>query len=314
MSSRHEAIDCLPEPFYELAPELDAIDWPDETRATCSTCPMAADDREGRVRFHPEIRCCTFHPTLPNFLLGRILERGDPGSERVRARIARGEGVGALGVAPSREWVSDYDARSSQAYGRDASLTCPYWVPGEFGCSIWADRGAVCRTWFCRHVDGHRGHGLWHALRRVLRWIELDLARRCVAAGAPPTLAGPSDWEAWYRQCARVVETLEPGTAAGAGDLRRALREAARDLRAPIPAVLVASVEELEELGDGVRLVGYSPFDDCVAPRWIFTLLEELDRQVPWSAALRTAEERAGVQIGEDWVRELFAARVIESP
>ena len=82
---------------------------PRESRATCDNCAMVApagrppDSREHY--FSPAIKCCTYVPTLRNFLTGRILADRDPTAEPGRAtviqRIADGIGVTPLGLAKS---------------------------------------------------------------------------------------------------------------------------------------------------------------------------------------------------------------------
>ena len=49
----------------------------DEERATCSNCEMCDKGNmpEGvsAVYFRPDLKCCTYHPSLPNYLTGAIL-------------------------------------------------------------------------------------------------------------------------------------------------------------------------------------------------------------------------------------------------
>jgi len=224
---------------------------PRENRATCETCAMCAPAGEqpnprGHY-FDPATKCCTFLPDLPNFLVGRILSDGDPSGEfgrtsverRIRERLA----VTPLGLGPhrsSRRYDTDIDD-----YGRAHDLRCPHYIEDGGLCGIWRNREAVCATWFCKHVRGNVGHMFWQSLRRLLKVIELSLARRCVIKlslgddalrhlkdsaawdGRPPPIASESidnraDEEAYVRlwgswpgreidffiRCAELVEPL----------------------------------------------------------------------------------------------------------
>src|SRR5580692_10598849 len=76
---------------------------PAEVKATCDRCAMLAPPsaRTDVVHFRPETKCCTFQPSLPNFLAGRILSEPDPsmaeGRKAVETRIA-----GRVAVKPSK--------------------------------------------------------------------------------------------------------------------------------------------------------------------------------------------------------------------
>ena len=130
--------------------------------------------------FNPRVKCCTFVPVLPNFLVGRILrdsERGQPqGRASVEARIATGIGVTPLGLGRSpAQHVPD------AGFGQDEKYLCPHFVQQDGGiCSIWQHREAVCATFFCKFVRGAMGANFWGALRRLLEAIEQALAWQCV--------------------------------------------------------------------------------------------------------------------------------------
>src|SRR4051812_9909435 len=85
---------------------------PHESRATCNDCAMCAqkgEDSQGveSIFFDPEVKCCSYLPELPNFLVGRILldSRDDPltniGRATVVKRIADKAGVTPLGLMQS---------------------------------------------------------------------------------------------------------------------------------------------------------------------------------------------------------------------
>lgn len=180
----------LPHALLRRVPEA-ALPWTPEPGATCATCPMLD---QGWTK----VRCCTYHPFFPSYLLGRMLQ--DPeAAPRVRARISRGVGVGPLGIEPGQAWLRRFHATP---FGTDLRLRCPLWVEGEWGCSAWPLRPIRCRTWFCSHAEGEAGASAWTALDAVLHREERVL---CEEIAARLGSRGERAWEDWYRLCAEAV-------------------------------------------------------------------------------------------------------------
>lgn len=170
-------------PIYAdlLSPIFDAPKV-EETRATCDACQMC--DRGGSkneanaVYFHPDTKCCTFFPSLPNYLVGGILS--DPGSEieegrrRLRERIASRVGTLPQRVAPSKRWSVLYAAAMESSFGRSTLLKCPY-LAGDGRCTIWRYREAVCFSFFCKYDLGAYGSEFWNELKAYLGIVEKNL-------------------------------------------------------------------------------------------------------------------------------------------
>jgi hypothetical protein len=168
---------------------------PAEFEATCDRCamlpaassPAAGPSRtaepEGDLFFDPRVKCCTYVPSLPNFLVGRILLDHAPesaaGRASVEARIAAGVGVTPAGIEPPRAHELLY-ANAPAAFGRSVAMRCPHYRTDTGGCGIWRHRQSVCATWFCKYVRGAVGHRFWTALLRLLEAVERSLAAHCV--------------------------------------------------------------------------------------------------------------------------------------
>lgn len=179
----------LPPLYAAWMNELFAGPIPHETEATCDDCAMVpspgdAPDAASRA-FDPSVKCCTFLPRLPNFLVGRILldrtEGGRPGRATVEARLAARQGVTPLGLGVPEEYSDRYrHAGDHDGFGRTPSLRCAHYL--ENGqCGVWRHRASVCSTWFCKHVRGAVGHDFWvQALQPLLLSVEHALARWCV--------------------------------------------------------------------------------------------------------------------------------------
>jgi len=160
---------------------------PPEPRSTCATCAMCVSP-QGEIPaatypFDPAVKCCTYTPVLPNFLVGRALRDPDPdlehGRRTLRERIARGAAVTPLGLGrpPS---VDALHKASLNADGRARAMLCPHYVSESGTCGIWRHRNGVCATWFCKHERGTVGRQFWATVREWLTAVEYTLARWCL--------------------------------------------------------------------------------------------------------------------------------------
>jgi len=255
-------LDALPALYGNLFPSFFRREVPVEAKATCSSCAMcesscrnAAAPVDGISRmFRPDTKCCTFHPRLPNYLIGALLSDTDEalaeGQRRVRDKIANRAGVTPQWMRAPAKFDLLYKS-TRRAFGRAASLRCPYYDPGPGSCTIWRYREAVCSTFFCKYVSGADGHKLWMSIKTFLSLAEIQLSRYAVfrlypeyihdnrdradAAERPLTLEeledeGPPEeqyaamWRGWagmepefYQACFEEVRAL------GEADLERLL-------------------------------------------------------------------------------------------
>jgi hypothetical protein len=179
---------------------------PRERRASCDACVMCAPGQDegpdARLYFFdPALKCCTFTPALPNFLVGRILqdEAAADGLASTVKRINARLGVTPMGLAAPAVAALLYRT-GADAFGRARPLRCPHFVEDGGKCGIWRHREATCATWFCKHMRGAIGFSFWRgALHPLLQTIERDLARWCVIeeGGDEETLeqlVGSSAW------------------------------------------------------------------------------------------------------------------------
>jgi hypothetical protein len=164
-----------------------------ETNATCSDCAMCAaagaPPDPGGLYFKPTVKCCSFWPILPNFLVGRILRDAAPerarGRASVEARIAAGIAVTPLGLGRTAAQTCP-----DPAFGQDEAFLCPHFIPDGGGtCGIWPHREATCTTFFCKFVRGAVGAEFWRALQRLLEAIEQALGWHCLEALDPGSAA-----------------------------------------------------------------------------------------------------------------------------
>jgi hypothetical protein len=160
---------------------------PPETRATCDDCAMCAPEgsaEPGTHYFSPRVKCCTYQPKLPNFLVGRALEDRDfafsAGRATLERRIDAGVGVTPFGLETASAYSVLYK-HGSAGFGRAEAMRCPHYIEEQGGrCGIWRNRNAICTTWFCKHERGAVGLAFWERLRDLLMEVERDLAAWCV--------------------------------------------------------------------------------------------------------------------------------------
>jgi hypothetical protein len=314
----------LPAPYLRLVPELGAAEFPQESHATCASCAMAprGGEREGQPTFTAPARCCTYHPRLVNFLAGRALRRGGLGAERVRARIAGGEGVRARGIDSTRAWDERWDKRGAEGFGRDPELTCPYWADdAELKCTVYQDRNSVCRTWHCKLRHGARGYEAWSKAATILSRLERELSAWCVETlpGRPEDDASAADFEQWFVACADAVDALPedvadrlrtPRIGQWVGELNEAI--AARE--APMPEVLQPRVHDWIRRTDVTLLTSWSSLDRVETPPWIFELLSRFDGVRPWREAVALTAAAIGAPVEESLVRLLWERGLVGPP
>lgn len=300
-----------------MIPELGELTFPSESRATCSNCRMkpAQGDHEEAPSFGPSVGCCTFEPRLANFLVGRQLREGGEGADRLRVRIAQGGNVGVHGVEPPPGWSQRYQAgRGTTQFGQEGFVRCPFLdnpTPTTLSCTIWKNRGAVCRTWFCAHDQGPAGSTLWRQLKTVLALAEKKLAHWCVDHGDPPPEdAGAEAFEAWYLHCADLVESAPEAVLEDEelSQRRDDLLAAWGMLDQEMPEHLAPALTKWLTGPEHVLVQGYSVYDGARMPLSLWSFLSQLDGERPWK------EVCAETGFPEEHVVELWRISALECP
>lgn len=195
-------LDDLPDIYGAILPEALARPVPDESLATCASCAMCPESpRKNTIVFREDVKCCSWHPTLANYLVGGLLS--DPragleeGRRRIRAKIERREGVLPRWVhAPIKSRLLHAAGRAA-AFGRSEVLRCPYFNRDSGGCTIWAWRESVCSTFFCKYDHGAHGQTFWRRVKRYLDGAEAALAAYAVREVAGADLGGLPPGRRW---------------------------------------------------------------------------------------------------------------------
>jgi hypothetical protein len=159
-----------------------------EGLATCHDCAMCAPPGGapalGGPYFAPDVKCCTYLPSIWSFLAGRILEDRSPeaaeGRAGVERRLEAGVAVTPLGLGRTPVFQLLYQKVDLSNFGRARSLLCPHYLEASGGCGIWRHRESTCATYFCKYERGNVGREFWESMHWLLLSAEKALARWCV--------------------------------------------------------------------------------------------------------------------------------------
>lgn len=302
-----------------------------------------ASQVEGAVTFSPSVRCCTFYPPLPNFLVGALLSDTSSemaeGRRRIEERIASGQSVTPRWLRAPASVAAFHAARIGEGFGRASELLCPYFADGS--CTIWRFRDAVCSTYFCRHAAGARGQAFWSALRDYLLRVEVNLGRwaaRTVdpSTSEPPADAAPSQAErralfgtwagreaAFYRACFAALSTLDRADFLGIVDetpranaLLQDVRDRYRALTQPTPAphLVLSSALKRARVPGGVKVVAYSPWDPQFLSEGLVRVLLSLRPEETVDEARSRIRQQHGVELPIDLIERLRAFEILVPP
>ncbi|MEN0059827.1 MAG: hypothetical protein AAGB31_13385 [Bdellovibrio sp.] len=167
----------LPKIYEDLLPREILQFEPVETKATCDSCAMARPRHRGKIHYREDLKCCTFHPFLPNYMVGAIFTDASQGAAQdiFRDKIQRREYALPIGlVAPVRYQV-EFNQRTEGDFGQREDWLCPYYNKERQNCNVWRHRGVVCTTFFCKSSYGKVGLKFWEKLSNYLWYVELAL-------------------------------------------------------------------------------------------------------------------------------------------
>jgi Fe-S-cluster containining protein len=338
-------------PFFD-APAIE------ESRATCGDCAMCKKPDQtavpGAEYFIPDAKCCTYEPTLPNFLAGAILDDDAAelaeGRARIRAKIAGRNLVTPAWIAASRKFRLLLDAARTTSFGRTTKLLCPYFDAGR--CTIWRHRESVCSTFFCKHVGGAYGHSFWRALKAFLGHTETALARWAARTvdpelpetelprlpltiedveDRPPDDATYASWwgrwvgreEAFYGECLARVRALDRAAFEAivlADDRGRSALETLRlaydRATKPVLAERLVLADDLRPArsGDGVVVVPYSSYDAQHLSESLYEVLKMLRAEETVSDFVDRIRREREVDVPRDLLLHLQMLGIVVPP
>lgn len=175
----------LPEIYQKFLPDFFKSSIQDETSANCSNCPMlpGPSDRGSVTYYNSSFKkkCCTYYPSLPNYLVGAILNNNEPtlkeGQNRIRKKIKAKIEVKPHGIRLPNKYILLKKHAQDNFFGNSQRLICPYYEKEVGICTILPYRDTTCYTWFCKFVAGHDGREFWFALKKYMKYVEESLVQ-----------------------------------------------------------------------------------------------------------------------------------------
>ena len=180
---KRESESPLPPLYAKWADELLGGPIPQETAVDCAKCVRLAKDRALPLpdsnNFHPRVKCCTYYPTIPNYLAGRILcDPSMPALPVITARIEDGFGITPLYmiIPPVNKLLY---TEGAGVFGRTETLRCPYYMIDAGCCGVWKHRYSICATWFCKYRRGSVSYDFWKSMLEYFALIEEAVSLWC---------------------------------------------------------------------------------------------------------------------------------------
>ena len=174
-----------------LPEEVRWLRFPDERRATCGTCPKVAQGLH-----HPDTRCCTHFPELPNFLLGFALK--DPSCRGLIEKQIRDGHILPMGQQKDPgQYRTTAQTYADDLFGELPSQVCPFLDAETIRCGIYAYRNSVCSTFFCENDHGESGHRFWEKAQDFVAYLEIALAQAAMQALGLDVLDYVSALDTW---------------------------------------------------------------------------------------------------------------------
>lgn len=181
MKIRHQIAELygawLPNALLELDPR--------ETKATCDSCAMAPSRHRGKTTYREDLKCCTYQPWLPNYIVGAILsderDSNRVGREAILKKISRREYTLPIGIFPPVRYQVEFNQRAEGEFGWREDWLCPYFNHEAQNCGLWRHRGSVCTSYYCKSDQKAAGKRFWKSLESYLHYVEMALAEEVLA-------------------------------------------------------------------------------------------------------------------------------------
>ena len=165
-------------PFYEKLLPREVLEFvPQETKANCDSCSMARPCNTDKIHYRPDLKCCTFHPFLPNYLIGALLSDSSATEAHkiFKGKISRREYALPIGMVAPIKYQVEFNNRDEHEFGQREDWLCPYYNKEKQNCNVWRHRGVVCTTYFCKSSYGKLGEQFWEKLSNYIWYVESAL-------------------------------------------------------------------------------------------------------------------------------------------
>jgi Fe-S-cluster containining protein len=147
----------------------------EETKATCGQCI------EAPKKYDHDLKCCTFWPVIPNYIVGAILQSKDEkykeAQEIILKHIQQHRWNLPIGLIAPSDYQVDFKKKKTEIFGRDEKFLCPYYSKSGNNCSLWLYRGSVCTSFFCHSSYKKKGQNFWHKYENYFSYLEMGISQ-----------------------------------------------------------------------------------------------------------------------------------------
>ena len=168
----------LPGIYQHLIPR-EILDFSiNEQKANCAHCYMAFHHKKNEKRYDPKLKCCTYEPFLPNYLIGSLFsDQTTPESTKglLRDKIAKRKFALPIGMTAPVKYQLEYQTHREEGFGVNPKWLCSYFDKTNNNCGIWRNRSAVCTSFFCVSDYGEKGKDFWSNFESYLIFVEMAL-------------------------------------------------------------------------------------------------------------------------------------------
>jgi hypothetical protein len=145
-----------------------------ETKATCNSCIKAPS------KYKSDLKCCTFWPFIPNYIVGHILSSKDDkyinAQKLIREHIKKKNYNLPIGLVAPPWYQGSFKKNKSKIFGKSENYLCPYYQKEDKLCGIWLFRGSVCTSFYCESSYGAKGKVFWKSFENYLSYLEMALS------------------------------------------------------------------------------------------------------------------------------------------
>ena len=138
----------------------------------CQKCRMVE-----KTIYLAHLKCCTYHPFLPNYSVGAILNDNKQGAKILKKKIARREFTLPLGMMPSWHYRQKHKYKEGSDFGCMDDLLCPFFNSLSGGCHIWQQRSSACAAFHCESDRGDKGRDYWQQFNEAFYYVEMALSQ-----------------------------------------------------------------------------------------------------------------------------------------
>lgn len=166
----------LPELYQKILPtdvlQISIV----ETKAQCGQCNKAQPRTAENGSYKEHLKCCTFEPFLPNYLVGAILKSSLFGKKALVEKIKQKKCSLPIGVRVP--WVFQKELHENPTdFGNREDWLCSYYDRTLNQCGIWKYRGSVCTSFYCQSSYQEKGIEFWRLFAEYMNLVEMGLAQ-----------------------------------------------------------------------------------------------------------------------------------------